>query len=200
MIKILKLIICSLLFLASEAAFAVDAPKREFRGAWLHLIGQTQWMNMTPAKQKEYIRRQFDLLQEAGINAVILQVRPCSDAAYISDLEPWSSWLTGKRGKAPDPIWDPLQFAIEEAHNRGMELHAWLNPYRVTSNPKEVLPPSHPSNKHPERFFRYDGKILFDPAYQENRDFICEVVEDIVKRYDVDAIHIDDYFYPYPVP
>lgn len=193
-------LICFFLLFLSLDALSVEAPKREFRGAWLHLIGQTQWMNMTATQQQDYIRKQFDLLQEAGINAVVFQVRPCADAAYVSDLEPWSSWLTGKRGKAPDKPWDPLKFAVDEAHKRGMELHAWLNPYRVTSNPKEVLPPSHPSNKHPERFFRYDGKILFDPAYQENRDFICEVVEDIVKRYDVDAIHIDDYFYPYPVP
>ena len=178
---------------------AAENPKREFRGAWLHLIGQTQWMNKTPAQQQEYICRQFDRLQEAGINAVIFQVRPCADAAYISKLEPWSQWLTGKRGKAPQPLWDPLQFAVEEAHKRGMELHAWLNPYRVTSSASEVLPPDHISRKHPERFFRYDGKVLFDPAYQENRDFICDVVKDIMERYDVDAIHIDDYFYPYPV-
>lgn len=189
-----------LFFLSVTIAIAADnLPKREFRGAWLHLIGQTQWMNKTPAQQREYICQQFDRLQEAGINAVVFQVRPCADAAYISKLEPWSQWLTGKRGKAPDPIWDPLEFAVNEAHKRGMELHAWLNPYRVTSSASEVLPADHPSRKHPERFFRYDGKVLFDPAYQENRDFICDVVKDIMERYDVDAIHIDDYFYPYPV-
>ena len=151
------------------------------------------------AKLKEYIADQIDRLHRAGCNAVIFQVRPTADAAYISDIEPWSSWITGKRGKAPVPLWDPLEFAIEEAHKRGMELHAWLNPYRVTSSPKEVLPADHISKKYPERFFKYDGKIFFDPAYQENRDYICEVVRDITDRYDVDAIHIDDYFYPYPV-
>lgn len=177
-------------------------PKREFRGAWLHIIGQSQYMDTQKKgsdRLKAYIADQIDRLHRAGCNAVIFQVRPTADAAYVSDLEPWSSWITGKRGKAPDPLWDPLQFAIEEAHKRGMELHAWLNPYRVTSSPKEVLPADHPSKKHPERFFRYDNKIFFNPAYQENRDFICEVVKDIVDRYDVDAIHIDDYFYPYPV-
>ncbi len=177
-------------------------PKREFRGAWLHIIGQTQYMD-TQRKGSEhlkaYIADQIDRLHRTGCNAVIFQVRPTADAAYISDLEPWSSWITGKRGRAPEPEWDPLQFAIEEAHKRGMELHAWLNPYRVTSSPKEELPADHPSKKYPERFFRYDGKIFFDPAYQENRDFICEVTRDITSRYDIDAIHIDDYFYPYPV-
>ena len=177
-------------------------PKREFRGAWLHIIGQTQYMNTQQkgtAHLKAYIADQIDRLHRAGCNAVIFQVRPCADAAYISDIEPWSSWITGKRGLAPAPLWDPLEFAIEEAHKRGMELHAWLNPYRVTSSPKEVLPADHISKKHPERFFKYDGKIFFDPAYQENRDYICDVVKDITARYDVDAIHIDDYFYPYPV-
>ena len=194
-----KILFITMLLLACfVSARAADAPKREFRGAWLHLIGQTQWMNKTPEQQREYIRDQFDKLQEAGINAVIFQVRPSADAAYKSGLEPWSQWLTGKRGKAPSPVWDPLEFAVEEAHKRGMELHAWLNPYRVTSSPKEILPENHISRKYPERFFRYDGKILFDPAYQENRDFICEVVDDILTRYDVDGIHIDDYFYPYP--
>lgn len=177
-------------------------PKREFRGAWLHIIGQTQYQDIQQkgtAQLKEYIANQIDRLHLAGCNAVIFQVRPTADAAYISDIEPWSSWITGKRGKAPAPLWDPLEFAIEEAHKRGMELHAWLNPYRVTSSPKDVLPADHISKKHPERFFKYDGKIFFDPAYQENRDYICEVVKDITKRYDIDAIHIDDYFYPYPV-
>ncbi len=190
-------------FAASSAicgAYAQSAnPKREFRGAWLHVIGQSQWQDKTTEQAKAYIRDQFDKLQNAGCNVVIFQVRPTADAMYKSELEPWTSWLTGKRGKAPSPMWDPMEYAIEEAHRRGMEFHAWLNPYRVTSTAKEVLPASHMSNKHPERFFRYNGQVLFDPAYQENRDFICEVIGDILDRYDVDGIHIDDYFYPYPV-
>lgn len=173
-------------------------PKREFRGAWLHVIGQSQWQNKTPAQQRAYIVDQFDKLDASGCNAVIFQVRPTADALYKSKLEPWSSWLTGKRGKAPAEDWDPMEFAIEEAHKRGLEFHAWLNPYRVTSNPSEVLPQGHDIYKHPERYVKFDGKIFFDPAYEENREFICEVVKDIVTRYDVDAIHIDDYFYPYP--
>lgn len=195
-------IVAAVLSLWLPISIWASNPKREFRGAWLHIIGQTQYMNTQQkgsAKLKEYIADQIDRLHRAGCNAVIFQVRPTADAAYISDIEPWSSWITGKRGVAPAPLWDPLEFAIEEAHKRGMELHAWLNPYRVTSSPKEVLPADHISKKYPERFFKYDGKIFFDPAYQENRDYICEVVKDITTRYDVDAIHIDDYFYPYPV-
>lgn len=197
-----KLIVWALTLWMALGGLAAVAqnPKREFRGAWLHVIGQSQWMNKSTEQAKAYIRDQFDKLKDAGCNAVIFQVRPTADAMYKSDLEPWTYWLTGKRGKAPSPMWDPMEYAIEEAHKRGMEFHAWLNPYRVTSTAKEVLPQSHDFYKHPERFFRYNGQILFDPAYQENRDFICEVVKDIMDRYDVEAIHIDDYFYPYPAP
>lgn len=194
------LLLSALLLSAVSPQAQRHNPKREFRGAWLHVIGQTQWQNKSTAQAKEYICSQLDKLHDAGVNAVIFQVRPTADAVYKSDLEPWSAWLTGRRGKAPSPEWDPMEFAIEEAHKRGMEFHAWLNPYRVTSTAKEVLPSDHASRKEPHRFFRYNGQVLFDPAYQENRDFICRVVEDIVKRYDVDAIHIDDYFYPYPAP
>lgn len=184
--------------LCASAADRQPNPKREFRGAWLHVIGQTQWQNKTTEQAKRYIDDQFQKLQDAGCNAVIFQVRPTADAMYPSELEPWTAWLTGKRGKAPSPAWDPLQYAIEQAHSRGMEFHAWLNPYRVTSSPKDVLPQSHMANREPHRFVKFNGQTFFDPAYKENRDFICDVVRDIVGRYDVDAIHIDDYFYPYP--
>ena len=106
----------------------IENPKREFRGAWLHVIGQSQWQNKTTEQQKAYMIEQIEKLHDAGCNALIFQVRPTADALYKSDLEPWSSWLTGKRGKAPNPMWDPMEFAIEEAHKRGMEFHAWLNP------------------------------------------------------------------------
>ncbi len=175
-----------------------DNPKREFRGAWLHVIGQSQYQNKSTDQAKAYISDQLDKLQAAGCNAVIFQVRPTADALYVSKLEPWSLWLTGKRGRAPQPMWDPLQYTLEEAHRRGMEFHAWLNPYRITSSAKDILPASHDINRHPERYVKFNGQTFFNPAYQENRDFICTVVEDIVSRYDVDAIHIDDYFYPYP--
>lgn len=194
-IRVLILIISAMV---TWCGCMAENPKREFRGAWLHVIGQSQWMNKNVAQQKSYIKEQLDLLQQAGCNAVIFQVRPTADALYISELEPWSSWLTGKRGKAPSPLWDPMEYAIEEAHKRGMEFHAWLNPYRVTSNAKETLPSDHLYNKEPHRFIKFNGQTFFDPAYPENRKHICEVVKDIVVRYDVDGIHIDDYFYPYP--
>jgi len=199
-IKSFLLAVATVAGMLTAANISAENPKREFRGAWLHVIGQTQWQNKTTEQAKQYIQEQLDKLLDAGCNAVIFQVRPTADALYKSDLEPWSAWLTGKRGKAPDPMWDPMEFALDEAHKRGMEFHAWLNPYRVTSTAKETLPSNHMSKMEPQRFFRYNGQVLFDPAYQENRDFICKVVDDIVSRYDVDAIHIDDYFYPYPAP
>ena len=193
---LLILIAITALFFPTPAG--AQNPKREFRGAWLHVIGQTQWQNKNVAQQKKYIEEQFDLLLDAGCNAVIFQVRPTADALYISELEPWSRWLTGRRGLAPNPLWDPMEYAIEQAHKRGMEFHAWLNPYRVTSNSSDALPADHLSNTEPHRFVKFNNQIFFDPAYPENRDFICEIVKDIVNRYDVDGIHIDDYFYPYP--
>lgn len=198
-INIRKILLLFISILSIMPVFGAEPiPKREFRGAWLHVIGQSQWMQKTPAQQRAYIIDQLDKLNEAGCNAVIFQIRPTADALYISEIEPWSKWLTGKRGKAPSELWDPLEFITKEAHKRGMELHAWLNPYRVTSDAKEILPEDHLYRKHPERFFRFDNKIFFDPAYQENRDYISQVIADIVTRYDVDAIHLDDYFYPYP--
>lgn len=178
-------------------SFAQENPKREFRGAWLHVVGPVSYRKMSTQQAKNFIVKQLDELQEAGCNAVIFQVRPMADALYESDLEPWSAYLTGTRGKAPSPMWDPMEFTLEEAHKRGMEFHAWLNPYRVSA-PGESLPANDLSKREPQRFFRHNNQVFFDPAYQENRDFITEVVTDIVTRYDVDAIHMDDYFYPYP--
>ena len=186
--------------LAAICMFSVNAvnPKTEFRGAWMHTVHQGQYARQTTEQNKEYLIRQLDSLQNAGVNAIIWQVRPSADAFYKSGLEPWSRFLSGKAGVAPAPEWDPLEFMIEQSHKRGMELHAWLNPYRVTTSNKEKLPENHIYHKHPERFLTYDGKLYFDPGLPENRQFINDVVRDIVKRYDVDAIHMDDYFYPYP--
>ena len=194
--RILHTLILSLI---SLAVFAQSSPKREFRGAWLHVIGPVRYTDKGTEGAKRFITDQLDKLQQAGVNAVIFQVRPCADALYVSDIEPWSQFLTGCRGKAPSPHWDPLQFAIDEAHKRGMELHAWLNPYRISTNANEVLPQSHIAAREPWRTFKYDNKLFFNPGIPENRKYIEGVVRDIVGRYDVDAIHIDDYFYPYPV-
>lgn len=173
-------------------------PKREFRGAWLHTVFQDQYHRQSTDENIKYLRNQLDQLKASGVNAVLFQVRPQADAFYKSDLEPWSRFLTDN-GNAPQPFWDPLGFMVQECHSRGMELHAWLNPYRVTTSAKQTLPKGHIYHQHPERFIRYDGKLYFDPGMPENREFIGKVVEDIVTRYDVDGIHFDDYFYPYPV-
>ncbi len=180
------------------AASATEVPKREFRGAWLHTVYQDGYARRTTEQNCRWLIVQLDSLQEAGINAVIFQVRPSADAFYASKYEPWSKFLT-KGGKAPAPYWDPLEFMIEQCHARGMELHAWLNPYRATTSSKEKLPSAHPAASHPERMIRFDKKLYFDPALPENRKLIVDVVSDIVSRYDVDGIHFDDYFYPYPV-
>lgn len=177
----------------------VPQPKREFRGAWLHIVGNTQIRTMSEAQVKEMFIQTLDSLEQAGCNAVIFQVRPQADAFYPSHLEPWSRFLTGVQGQAPDPLWDPLQFMIEESHKRGMELHAWCNPYRVTSNDQEELAPDHLFFSNPDIFKRYGTQLYFDPGEPASREHTISVIADIVRRYDVDAIHFDDYFYPYPV-
>ncbi|MDE6265757.1 MAG: family 10 glycosylhydrolase [Muribaculaceae bacterium] len=194
-----KLILSLSLILAAWTCVSGENPKREFRGAWMHTVHQGQYARQTTEQNQAYLRNQLDSLQAAGVNAILWQVRPSADALYQSNFEPWSRFLSGKAGVAPAPYWDPLQFMIEESHKRGMELHAWLNPYRVTTSPKEVLPKNHIYYRHPERFVTYDNKLYFDPGLPENRDFIENVVNDIITRYDVDGIHMDDYFYPYPV-
>jgi uncharacterized lipoprotein YddW (UPF0748 family) len=173
-------------------------PKREFRGAWIQAVNG-QFQGMSAEKMQQTLIAQLNSLQQAGINAIIFQVRPEADALYASSYEPWSRFLTGRQGQAPSPYWDPLQFMIDECHRRNMELHAWINPYRAKTKGTTVLAANHPSKYYPDRFFSYDGLLLFDPGCPENINYICRIVQDIVSRYDVDGLHIDDYFYPYPV-
>lgn len=173
-------------------------PKREFRAAWIQSVNG-QFRGMPTEKLKQNLIGQLNSLQKAGINAIIFQVRPEADALYASRLEPWSRFLTGVQGKAPEPYWDPMQFMIDECHKRGMEFHAWINPYRTKTTLKSELAPNHVYNIHPEWFVTYGDQLYFDPAQPESRRHICMVVSDIVSRYDVDAIHMDDYFYPYPI-
>ena len=173
-------------------------PKREFRAAWIQSVNG-QFRGMPTEKLKQNLIGQLNSLQKAGINAIIFQVRPEADALYASRLEPWSRFLTGVQGKAPEPNWDPMQFMIDECHKRGMEFHAWINPYRTKTTLKSELAPNHVYNVHPEWFVTYGDQLYFDPALPESRRHICMVVSDIVSRYDVDAIHMDDYFYPYPI-
>ena len=183
----------------SLSAFSQPAPKREFRGAWIQVIGQSQYATMTVPEMKRYFVNLLDNLQANHINAVIFQVRPAADAFYYSDYEPWSRYLTGIQGRAPEGNFDPMAFVIEEAHKRMMEFHAWLNPYRVTTSESDVLSDTHLYHRYPERFLKYGKQLYFDPGLPENRNWMCRIVEDIIRRYDVDAIHFDDYFYPYPI-
>lgn len=200
MMKLKFFLLLLLAWLGGSAMFAqVRYPKREFRGAWIQCVNG-QFQGMPTAKMQQTLIQQLDNLQKAGINAIIFQVRAEGDALYRSSYEPWSRFLTGIQGKAPSPMWDPLQFMIEECHKRGMELHAWINPYRAKTKGTCALSPSHPVNRYPNLIVSYNGQLYFDPGYPESRKYICKIVRDIVTRYDVDAIHMDDYFYPYPNP
>ena len=187
-----------LLFVALlSLGMAQAQPKREFRGAWIQAVNG-QWIVLSTQQMQQTLTTQLNALQQMGVNVIIFQVRPECDALYESRLEPWSRFLTGQQGKAPNPYWDPLQWMIDQCHQRGMELHAWINPYRAKSKTTSQLASNHICTQHPERVFPYDNQLILNPGLQENRDYICSVVADIVERYDVDGIHYDDYFYPYP--
>ena len=173
--------------------------KREFRGAWIQCVNG-QFKGMGTERMQKTLTYQLDELKKDGCNVIIFQVRPECDALYESSIEPWSYYLTGEQGSRPYPYWDPLQWMIEQCHKRGMELHAWINPYRAKTKAAHVNAVNHVVVQHPEWTFQYDGLTLLNPALKQCRDYICQVVKDIVDRYDVDGLHIDDYFYPYPVP
>lgn len=191
-------VIISLLLLHAAPTNAQKHIKREFRGAWIQCVNG-QFLGMSTRAMQDTLTFQLDRLKDDGINAIIFQVRPECDALYKSDIEPWSRFLTGRQGLAPKPYWDPLAWMVEQCHKRGMELHAWINPFRAKTKTTHELDRKHIAIKRPGAVFTYDGQIILNPALQENRDYICSVVEDIVSRYDVDGLHIDDYFYPYPV-
>lgn len=190
--------IIALLFILASIATVAPAQKREFRGTWIQCING-QFQGLGRDRMQQNLTHQLDELQRDGVNAVFFQVRGECDALYPSQLEPWSRVLTGQQGLAPQPVWDPLQWMITECHRRGMELHAWINPFRAKTKSTASLAATHISQQHPELCFNYDGLLILNPALQQSRDYICRVVDDIVSRYDVDGIHIDDYFYPYPV-
>ena len=188
-----------LLTVALMLAVAVGAQqKREMRGAWIQCVNG-QFQGLGTVKMQQTLTYQLNELQRDGVNVIIFQVRPECDALYESKLEPWSRFLTGQQGKAPSPYWDPLKWMIEECHKRGMELHAWINPYRAKTKGTKMLASNHISVRKPMNCFAYDDLFILNPGIAENRDYICEVAKDIVTRYDVDGIHMDDYFYPYPV-
>ena len=191
-------VIVLLLLLACCVDNALAQAKREFRGAWIQCVNG-QFLGMSTQTMQQTLAYQLDELKKDGVNAIIFQVRPECDALYQSSMEPWSRFLTGAQGKSPSPYWDPLAWMVEQCHNRGMELHAWINPYRAKTKTTKELASSHVAIRHPEWVFSYDGQFILNPGIPECRDYICNVVADIVRRYDVDGLHMDDYFYPYPV-
>lgn len=201
-------ILATLLFSCSNklthAYFSENAPRvqREFRAAWIATVANINWPSapgLSTEEQKNEAILLLNLLQENNFNVAILQIRPQSDAMYNSKLEPWSYYLTGTQGKEPSPYYDPLEFWIEEAHVRGIELHAWLNPYRAHHINGGPITEASIVKKKPDLAVRLEmGYWWLDPSKPETQNHSYEVVMDIIKRYDIDGIHFDDYFYPYP--
>lgn len=175
---------------------------REFRGVWIATVGNIDWPSRPGLPTDSAKAELLSLLDRAAalrLNAVIFQVRPAADALYESKLEPWSPFLTGTMGKAPEPKWDPLAFAVAEAHRRGLELHAWFNPYRARyRGPRIEAAATHVSRKMPSVVKSYGPYLWMDPGEARVREHTTSVILDVVRRYDVDGVHIDDYFYPYP--
>lgn len=182
-------------------------PVREFRGVWVATVANIDWPTkpgLSVQEQKTEALAILDRCQELGLNAIVLQVRTSCDALYASQLEPWSYYLTGQQGTAPEPFYDPLEFWVEQTHQRGMELHAWFNPYRArNTGQKYIESETHISKTHPELVKRYGNDktsyLWLDPGEPKSRQHTLDVFLDVVQRYDVDGVHIDDYFYPYPI-
>ncbi|MEU7280714.1 family 10 glycosylhydrolase [Streptomyces sp. NPDC045431] len=174
---------------------------KEFRGMWLATVANRDWPSrpgLTADAQRAELLAHLDTAVERRLNAVVFQVRPTADALWPSPYEPWSHVLTGVQGK--DPGWDPLGTAVEEAHRRGLELHAWFNPYRVANHTDPArLAENHPARVHPDWVVPYGGKLFYNPGLPEVRRFVQDAMLDAVRRYAVDGVHFDDYFYPYPV-
>lgn len=188
------------------AALGADGPPplpREFRAVWVATVGNIDWPSRRGLPTEDQKREAIAILDKVAalnLNAVVLQVRTAADALYDSKIEPWSVVLTGRQGVAPEPFYDPLAFWVEEAHRRGLQLHAWINPFRArpAGAPKEMAE-SHVARTHPDWVKPYGDLLWMDPGEPGARDQTLEVVADIARRYDVDGLHVDDYFYPYPV-
>ncbi|MED9995430.1 MAG: family 10 glycosylhydrolase [Paludibacteraceae bacterium] len=174
-------------------------PKHEFRGVWVPTVYNNYYSNLSIEQLKDTLVKQLDAYQKIGINTIIYQVRPEGDALYASTIEPWSRFLTGTQGQAPQDNFDPMAFLIEECHSRCMEFHAWINPYRANTNKKNKLSPDNRYYSSRYLYVPYGNQLLFNPGFPQNREHIVAVVKDIVSRYDIDALHMDDYFYPYPI-
>ncbi|MFK7932010.1 MAG: glycoside hydrolase family 10 protein [Saprospiraceae bacterium] len=188
---------------AQDDSYAIDAPKQEFRGVWVATVLNIDFpKKATPngVAHSEQWKKLLDKYKKMGMNAVVVQVRPAGDALYPTDLAPWSAYLTGKQGRAPLRDYDPLKGMVAEAHNRGMEFHAWFNPYRLSMNlDTAALASNHVFYQHPEWVIQYGTKYYLDPGIPEVQDYLIDVVGEVVEKYDIDAVHFDDYFYPYQI-
>ena len=195
----LLIIICSLLLCVSVRSETLPKPAREFRAVWIATVANIDFptkKTLSVEEQKAELIRDLDLVREMRLNAVIFQVRPMCDALYNSKIEPWSEFLTGEMGKPQN--FDPLQFVVEEAHRRGILVHAWFNPYRAFHPSAKTVSENHISKRRPDLIRKYGKYLWLDPSDREVQKYSLSVVLDVVKRYDVDGIHFDDYFYPYP--
>jgi uncharacterized lipoprotein YddW (UPF0748 family) len=200
------LLMPAMVFAAEEiyrpVAITPPQPAREFRGAWLVTVANKDWPSkpgLPVAQQKAELTELLDRAAQLKLNAIVFQVRPLCDAMYASAIEPWSEYLTGTMGEAPQPFYDPLAFAVEEAHKRGLELHAWFNPFRASlAQTRSPAAFNHISRTHPELVRQYDTQLWLDPGEPAAREHVLRVILDVVRRYDVDGVQLDDYFYPYP--
>jgi len=196
-------LVVQFLMLVQWSLQAGKYPKREMRAVWIATVGNIDWPSRSglsvDMQQNEMIEL-LDLAKEYHFNTVVFQIRPATDAFYQSELEPWSQWLAGEQGVAPDPFYDPLEFTIAECRKRGLDIHVWMNPYRaVFDTAKSSVADNHPIKQHPEWFVTYGNKAYFNPGLPETRNHVCHVVADVIRRYNVDAVHFDDYFYPYRI-
>ena len=203
----MKKIVHSILLMCFIASivFASTLPKRELRAVWLSTVVNIDWPKSkydSDSKKQNDLKAYLIKLKDSGCNAVLMQVRCSCDAMYKSDIEPWSYWFSGVQGQGPAVEWDPLTFAVEEAHKLGMELHAWVNPYRAVVNPSSTynsnyISSEHITKQHPEWILKFSDVDILNPGLPQVRDYINNVLLDIVTRYDIDGLHMDDYFYPY---
>lgn len=203
MARLFKTYLVCILSAIAVCTLSAEGGLMPFRGAWIATVANIDWPSEAAigdsVAQQHEMTFLLDSLHSLGLNAIIFQVRPTADALYRSSFEPSSHWLTGTQGSSL--TWDPLEWTIEEAHKRQMEVHVWLNPYRVNlaKTDTTVICEDHIWKKHREWFWEYNKQWYFDPGLDVTREWICTIVQDIISRYDIQAIHMDDYFYPYPV-